>query len=127
MRVHITQPSNKQSQSQPLPPPLSSEEEKPSEMSHVAARSLTPTPTTTPNVEKSEFEVKVALAPAYTVYGRPDFQAVISRVAGESTVDSRVLVAACGPGGLVNGVTDAVKENTKKNGPNVELHVEAFG
>ena len=52
---------------------------------------------------------------------------MISRVADDSTIENRVLVAACGPGGLVDGVRDAVKENTKKNGPGIELHVEAFG
>ena len=88
---------------------------------------LTPTPTTTPETEKSEFEVKHANLPSYIEPGRPDFHAVISKVVEESTVDNRVLVAACGPGGLVDGVRDAVKRNTKKSGPSVELHVEAFG
>ena len=127
MRVHITQPSNKLSLSQP--PSLSPErdEEKPSDLSHVTARPLTPTPTTTPETEKSEFEVKHANLPSYIEPGRPDFHAGISKVVEESTVDNRVLVAACGPGGLVDGVRDAVKRNTKKSGPSVELHVEAFG
>jgi hypothetical protein len=127
LRVHITQPSNKLSPSQP--PSLSPErdEEKPSDLSHVTARPLTPTPTATPETEKSEFEVKDAILPSYTEHGRPDFHAVIGRVVEESTVDNRVLVAACGPGGLVDGVRDAVQRNTKKSGPSVELHVEAFG
>jgi hypothetical protein len=121
MRVHITQPASKQLQSQQ--PSLSPEKEKPSELStHVTAR-----PTTTPGIEKSEFEVKDVLLPSYTEQGRPDFLAVISRVVDESTVDNRVLVAACGPGGLVDGVRDAVKKNTKTNGPSLEMHVEAFG
>jgi hypothetical protein len=127
MRVHITQPSSQKSQLQP--PSLSSEkeEEKPSDLSQVTARPLTSTPTTTPDIEKSEFEAKDALLPSYTEHGRPDFHAVIGKVVDESTVDHRVLVAACGPGGLVDGVRDAVKRNTKKSGPGVELHVEAFG
>ena len=127
MRVHITQPSKKSSLSQT--PSLSSEneEEKPSDLSHVIARPLTATPTTTPETEKSEFEVKHANLPSYIEPGRPDFHAVINKVVEESTVDNRVLVASCGPRGLVDGVRDAVKRNTKKSGPSVELHVEAFG
>jgi hypothetical protein len=127
MRVHITQPSNKLLQ--PPPSSISSEKEenKPSELPHITARPLTPTPTTTPDIEKSEFEVKDALLPPYTEHGRPNFYAVVSRVVDESTVDHRVLIAACGPGGLIDGVRDAVKRNTKKSGPGVELHVEAFG
>lgn len=124
MRVHITQPSHKQTQLSSLSP----EKEKLSELStHVTARPLTPSPTTTPDIEKSEFEVKDALLPSYTEQGRPDFLAVISRAVDESTVDNRVLVAACGPGGLVDGVRDAVKKNTKTSGPSLEMHVEAFG
>jgi hypothetical protein len=126
MRLHITQPASKRLQSQQ--PSLSPEKEKLSELStHVTARPLTPSPTTTPEIEKSEFEVKDVLLPSYTEQGRPDFLAVISRVVDESTVDNRVLVAACGPGGLVDGVRDAVKKNTKTSGPSLEMHVEAFG
>jgi hypothetical protein len=129
MRVHITQPSSQKSQPQSPSPSSEKEEDKLSDLSQVTARPLTPTPTTTPDIEKSEFEVKVkdALLPSYTEHGRPDFHAVIGKVVDESTVDHRVLVAACGPGGLVDGVRDAVKRNTKKSGPGVELHVEAFG
>ena len=127
MRVHITQPSKKLSLSQTSSLSSENEEEKPSDLSHVIARPLTPTPTTTPETEKSEFEVKHANLPSYIEPGRPDFHAVISKVVEESTVDNRVLVAACGTGGLVDGVRDAVKRNTKKSGPSVELHVEAFG
>jgi len=122
IRVHITQPASKSLESSSTLEP-----EKSSDLSHVSARPLTPTPTTTPETEKSEFEIKGALLPPYVEYGRPDFHAVIGRVADDSTVDHRVLVAACGPGGLVDGVRDAVKENTKKSGPGIELHVEAFG
>jgi hypothetical protein len=126
MRVHITKPASQKSSQ--TPSISSEEEEKLSELAtHVTARPLTPTPTTTPEFEKSEFEVKDVLLPAYTKRGRPDFHAVISKVVDESTVDNRVLVAACGPGGLVDGVRDAVKKNTKTSGPSVEMHVEAFG
>ena len=93
----------------------------------MTASLLTPISTTTTEVEKSEFEAKDVLLLPYTKHGRPDFHAVISRVVDESTVDKRVLVAACGPGGLVDGVRDAVKKNTKTGGPSVEMHVEAFG
>lgn len=124
MRVHITQPARKQSQ----PSPLSLEKgEKLAELLDVTARPLTPSPTSILEIGKSEIEVKDVLLPSYTEYGRPDFNTVISKVVDESTVDSRVLVAACGPGGLVDGVRDAVKRNIKKSGPSVELHVETFG
>ena len=52
---------------------------------------------------------------------------MIGNVADESTVDDRVLVAACGPAGLVDGVREAVKGNTRESGPGLNLHVEAFG
>lgn len=124
MHVHVTQALKTRLQ----PPPLPSEvKEEPSDLPLVTSTTLTPSPTSTPENEKPEFEVKDALLPPYVEHGRPDFLSVIGKVADESTVDDRVLAAACGPAGLVDGVREAVKGITRESGPGLDLHVEAFG
>jgi hypothetical protein len=65
--------------------------------------------------------------PPYAVPGRPDVHSTVRRVASECEANQRVLVAACGPTGLSDGVRDAVRDCTSIDGPSLDLHLEAFG
>lgn len=59
--------------------------------------------------------------------GRPDVAALI-RTAVESTpANQRVLVAACGPAGLMRTVRDTSAAGIRGAGAGVEVHLEEFG
>lgn len=68
-----------------------------------------------------------ATLPPYAVPGRPDVHAIVCRVASECETTQRILVAACGPSGLSNNVSDAVRDCISIDGPSLDLHLEAFG
>ncbi|KAM0722190.1 hypothetical protein Q7P37_001631 [Cladosporium fusiforme] len=72
-------------------------------------------------------EIEIAIAPSYTVPGRPDVLSTVGRVVDECSPEDGVLVAACGPTGLADDVRAAVQECTRVGGPSVKLHLEAFG
>ena len=61
------------------------------------------------------------------VYGRPDTESLIREAVYSVAKDQRVLIAACGPIGLIEVVRDTAASCIRANGPAVELHCEHFG
>ncbi|KAI0974164.1 ferric reductase NAD binding domain-containing protein [Xylaria arbuscula] len=61
------------------------------------------------------------------IYGRPDIETSVREAIGSAAKNERVLVAACGPLGLVNTVRNTTASCISINGPSVELHCEQFG
>ncbi|KAI1301984.1 ferric reductase NAD binding domain-containing protein [Xylaria venustula] len=61
------------------------------------------------------------------IYGRPDIETSIREAISSAAKDERVLVAACGPQGLVNTVRNTTASCIRVDGPSVELHCEQFG
>ncbi|KAK9774496.1 putative Ferric reductase like transmembrane component [Seiridium cardinale] len=59
--------------------------------------------------------------------GRPDVAALIREAVKSVPKDKRVLIAACGPDGLVKVVRNTAASLITKDGPAVELHCEQFG
>ncbi|KAF3008065.1 hypothetical protein E8E14_007639 [Neopestalotiopsis sp. 37M] len=59
--------------------------------------------------------------------GRPDVAALISEAVKCVHKDKRVLIAACGPDGLMRLVRNTAAGLITKDGPAVELHCEQFG
>jgi len=59
--------------------------------------------------------------------GRPDLAAMIRNAVTTTPSNQRVLVAACGPGGLMHFVRDTTAKLIRGDGPAVELHCEQFG
>ncbi|KAI3342438.1 ferric reductase NAD binding domain-containing protein [Ustulina deusta] len=60
-------------------------------------------------------------------YGRPDIEASVREAIMSVAKNERVLVAACGPTGLVNTVRNTTASCIRVDGPSVELHCEQFG
>ena len=75
----------------------------------------------------STMDADDATLPPYAVPGRPDVHSTVRRVASECERTQRILIAACGPTGLSDGVRDAVRDCTGIDGPSLDLHLEAFG
>ncbi|KAL2264437.1 hypothetical protein VTK26DRAFT_2 [Humicola hyalothermophila] len=59
--------------------------------------------------------------------GRPDTASLIREAVTTTPRDRRVLVAGCGPDGLMRVVRDTTAKLIVGNGPAVELHCEQFG
>ncbi|KAK5661684.1 hypothetical protein OQA88_9784 [Cercophora sp. LCS_1] len=59
--------------------------------------------------------------------GRPDLVSVIRDAITTTPSNQRVLVAACGPDGLMHLVRDNTARLIRGDGPGVELHCEQFG
>lgn len=59
--------------------------------------------------------------------GRPDVAALIRDAVAATPRSQRVLVAACGPDGLMRVVRDTTARLITGDGPAVELHCEQFG
>ncbi|KAK4126680.1 hypothetical protein N657DRAFT_566591 [Parathielavia appendiculata] len=59
--------------------------------------------------------------------GRPDAASLIRDAVGSTPRNGRVLVAACGPDGLMRVVQDTTARLIVGDGPAVELHCEQFG
>jgi hypothetical protein len=74
-----------------------------------------------------------AAAVARTVFeypvkaGRPDAASLIREAVKTTPRNQRVLVAACGPDGLMRVVRDTTAKLIVGDGPAVELHCEQFG
>ncbi|KAI0146941.1 ferric reductase NAD binding domain-containing protein [Xylariaceae sp. FL1272] len=60
-------------------------------------------------------------------HGRPDIDAMIKEAIASATKEQRVLIAACGPAGLVNAVRNTTANCISVRGPAIELHCEEFG
>lgn len=59
--------------------------------------------------------------------GRPDTATLIREAVRSTPPNQRVLVAACGPDGLMRVVRDTTASLISGDGPGVELHCEQFG
>lgn len=59
--------------------------------------------------------------------GRPDTASLIREAVQSTPQNQRVLVAACGPDGLMRVVRDTTANLISGDGPGVELHCEQFG
>lgn len=59
--------------------------------------------------------------------GRPDTATLIREAVRSTPTNQRVLVAACGPDGLMRVVRDTTASLIRGDGPGVELHCEQFG
>lgn len=59
--------------------------------------------------------------------GRPDTATLIREAVLSTPATGRVLVAACGPAGLMTTVRDVTASLIRGDGPGVELHCEQFG
>ncbi|KAK3342994.1 ferric reductase NAD binding domain-containing protein [Neurospora tetraspora] len=59
--------------------------------------------------------------------GRPDMATLIRQAVVGTPSNQRVLVAACGPDGLMRVVRDTTARLIQGDGPGVELHCEQFG
>lgn len=60
------------------------------------------------------------------VYGRPDIETLVREAIMSVGKNERVLVAACGPMGLVDNVRNTTANCISVDGPSVELHCEQF-
>ncbi|KAI1203330.1 ferric reductase NAD binding domain-containing protein [Nemania serpens] len=81
----------------------------------------------TERVERLEGESAVDGLSLPLTYGRPDIEAAVRQAILSVDKDKKVLVAACGPTGLVNKVRNTTASCIKVDGPSVELHCEQFG
>ena len=59
--------------------------------------------------------------------GRPDTATMIREIVSSTPASQRVLVAACGPQGLMKVTRDTTAKVIRASGPAVELHCEQFG
>lgn len=59
--------------------------------------------------------------------GRPDTATLIREAVSSTPSHQRVLVAACGPDGLMRVVRDTTASLIRGDGPGLELHCEQFG
>lgn len=59
--------------------------------------------------------------------GRPNVAALIQEAVKSLDKDKRVLIAACGPDGLMKTVRNTSAGLITKDGPSIELHCEQFG
>lgn len=59
--------------------------------------------------------------------GRPDAATLIREAVSSTPAAGRVLVAACGPEGLMRVVRNTTASLIRGDGPGVELHCEQFG
>ncbi|RYP64850.1 hypothetical protein DL771_008565 [Monosporascus sp. 5C6A] len=61
------------------------------------------------------------------IYGRPDTEGLIRAAVQSAAKDQRVLIAVCGPNGLIEKVRNTAASCIHVGGPAVELHCEQFG
>ncbi|KAK5632074.1 hypothetical protein RRF57_007788 [Xylaria bambusicola] len=61
------------------------------------------------------------------IHGRPDIKTSVREAILSAGKDERVLVAVCGPTGLVDTVRNTTASCISLGGPSVELHCEQFG
>ncbi|KAI1325437.1 ferric reductase NAD binding domain-containing protein [Xylariaceae sp. FL0255] len=81
---------------------------------------------TSRNVGYLENSDSVPLRTPFTP-GRPDIQALIEKAVSSTPKDQRILIAACGPQGLLGAVRNAASSCIDIDGPAIELHCEEFG
>ena len=62
-----------------------------------------------------------------TLQGRPDVETLIKDVVAKGDDAERIMIAACGPDGLMAAVRRTAAQCIRTKGPSVELHCEQFG
>jgi hypothetical protein len=81
--------------------------------------------------EKDDTTAAATVSQTYFEYavksGRPDAASLIREAVKTTPQNQRVLVAACGPDGLMRVVRDTTAKLIVGDGPAVELHCEQFG
>ncbi|KAI1764445.1 ferric reductase NAD binding domain-containing protein [Hypoxylon sp. FL1150] len=117
-----------------LAPSASAELEKVVDLSTASGQiSAGPTPYQSDREERfSQRHVEIASSTASMVdlpiiVGRPDTGALIRSAVGSVGRDQRVLVAACGPDGLIKVVRNVAAGCISVDGPAIEVHCEQFG
>ncbi|RYP09000.1 hypothetical protein DL765_008597 [Monosporascus sp. GIB2] len=60
------------------------------------------------------------------IYGRPDTEGLIREAVQSAAKDQRILIAVCGPNGLIEKVRNTAASCIRVAGPAVELHCEQF-
>ncbi|CAG8983101.1 hypothetical protein HYALB_00004543 [Hymenoscyphus albidus] len=61
------------------------------------------------------------------VHGRPDIAAFVKDVVAKADKSERIVIAGCGPGGMMDSLRKVATGAISVNGPSVEYHSEAFG
>jgi len=88
-----------------------------------AAGTATTEITATPAIKEVE---ENGQAHPHVTAGRPDAATLIREVVNSTPPNQRVLIAACGPAGLMKITRDTTAAVIQANGPAVELHCEQF-
>ncbi|KAI1327213.1 ferric reductase NAD binding domain-containing protein [Xylariaceae sp. FL0255] len=145
MRIHLTRaiPQSNTSlasaTSLPSPPPLNRTLSQavteraptpPMDLDAVVTPQTSSTTLRDNDAEKAGAVHQEVVAPAKEVpiiNGRPDVAAMIRTAIASVPRNERVLVAACGPTGLMNTVRNTTAACISVDGPAVELHCEQFG
>ncbi len=86
-----------------------------------------------PSNSDSDVEKQSAVLPPFfnsslTIHqGRPNVATIITETVADADRHDRVVVAVCGPGGMMLDARNSVAQNIKVDGPSLELHSEHFG
>ncbi|RDL36158.1 Ferredoxin reductase-like, C-terminal NADP-linked [Venustampulla echinocandica] len=59
--------------------------------------------------------------------GRPDVPAIINSIVAGSSKEERIVIAACGPLGMMKDVRRSATKAITVSGPSIDLHLEQFG
>jgi hypothetical protein len=59
--------------------------------------------------------------------GRPVVENVICQAVAKARDSERIVIAACGPHGLMEAVRKATADVIRADGPSIEVHCEDFG
>ncbi|EMC92507.1 hypothetical protein BAUCODRAFT_294002 [Baudoinia panamericana UAMH 10762] len=129
LRVHITGKNTSRYASPSLTPGWSYPPSPPMELSVIPDSSAAEKGTKMPNVK--EMECSQYSRSASTVwprihYNRPNVEDVVEGALAGLAVTKRVLIAACGPGGLLTDARIAAAARMRAELPSVHLHLEEF-
>ncbi|TAQ86359.1 hypothetical protein B7494_g5317 [Chlorociboria aeruginascens] len=61
------------------------------------------------------------------LHGRPDIHTLINEIVKNADAGKRIMIAACGPDGLMRVVRKTAADCISVDGPSIELHCEQFG
>jgi ferredoxin-NADP reductase len=94
---------------------------------HASKESISPSNSDS-DVEKQPVVFPPLSNTSLTIHqGRPDVATIITETVAGADKHDRVVVAVCGPGGMMQDARNSVAENIKVDGPSLELHSEHFG
>jgi predicted ferric reductase len=116
--LHSTRPSCTQSPSSPISKPIT-------QQGDLLSRALSADPEKHPSPPRgTPWDSSTSLE---ILHGRPDVETLIKDVVAKAGKDEKVLIAACGPEGLMRSVRRTAAGCITVEGPSVELHCEQFG